>query len=67
MCRDAIYQIKAHEMLFQMQETSFRFNKWIVLCTTLNTHIYSTVGGNFEGIWGNPGGMTHIGCRIFGV
>ena len=42
-------------MLFQLQEKSFCFDKWIVLCKTLNKYICSTVGGNFEGILGNPG------------
>ena len=50
-------------MLFQMQNKSFPFDEWIVLCTTLNINNCSKVGGNFEGILGNPGETPHIGCR----
>ena len=49
-----------------MQKKSFPFDKWIVLYTTLNINICSKVGGNFEGILGNPGEIPHIGCRILG-
>ena len=51
-------------MVFQMQKKSFPFDEWIVLYTTLNINICSKVGGNFEGILGNPGEIPHIGCRI---
>ena len=33
---------------------------------TLNIHICSKVGGNFEGILGNPGEISHIGLESLG-
>ena len=33
----------------------------------MNFDIYSKFWGNFEGIWGNPGEIPHIGWKIHGV
>ena len=58
--RTPIYQIKAYEILHQMQNNSFRFEKKVCAGDTLNLVICSKFGGNFEEIWGNPGEIPHI-------
>ena len=50
-----------------MQKKSFRFDKYMCGGETLNMDSCSKFWGNFEGIWGNPGEIPHIGWKIPGV
>ena len=50
-----------------MQKKSFRFGKKVCIGSTLNLGICSKCWGNFEGIWGNPGEIPHIGRKTLGV
>ena len=34
---------------------------------TLSLDIISKFWGNFKGIWGNPGEIPHVGCKVCGV
>ena len=50
-----------------MQKKLFRFEKKVVLGNTLTLKISPNVLGNFEEIWGNPGKIPHIGCKVLRV
>ena len=54
-------------MIFHVQQKLFIFNKKVLLGKILNVNFCSKVGGNFEGIWGSPGEIPHIGLKIRGV
>ena len=50
-----------------MQKKSFRFDKKECVGNTLSSDTSSEFLGNFEGIWGNPGEIPHIGRKALGV
>ena len=50
-----------------MQKKSFRFEKKVCIGNTLSLDTSSEFLGNFEGIWGNPGEIPHIGRKTLGV
>ena len=45
----------------------FVFDKKVCVGKTLNLGICSKFQGNFEGIWGSPGEIPHIGWKTLGV
>ena len=64
--RFPIYQIKADEVLFKVQQELIRFDKKLVRGNNFTLKISSNVWGNSGGILGNPGEIPHAGCRVRG-
>ena len=50
-----------------MQKKSFRFDKKVCVGNALSLDTSSKLLGNFEGILGNPGEISHIGRKTLGV